>query len=106
MKRIKSPNSDAALARNAFDWLFSGTYIAESPTRRDPRVARALMPKRQRRYRIVVEGPMPEDLAERCAEVWRDVRLAAQHAAVAARRAQERQALGEAGSVPRRPRGA
>ena len=54
------------------------------------------MPKRERRYRVVVEGPTPDDLAERCAAVWRDIRLAAQHAVVAARRVQEPQAPGEA----------
>ena len=42
-------------------------------------------PRRARAYRVVIEGPAPEDLAERCAQVWRDVRLAAQHA-VGARR--------------------
>ena len=52
------------------------------------------MPKRERRYRVVVEGPTPEDLAERCAAVWRDIRLAAQHAVVAARRVQGPKAPG------------
>lgn len=54
------------------------------------------MPKRERGYRVVVEGPLPEDLAERCAAVWRDIRLAAEHAVVAARRVQEAKAPGGA----------
>ena len=58
------------------------------------------MPKRERRYRVVVEGPTPEDLAERCAAVWRDIRLASQHAVMAARRVQEPQTPGKGGGKP------
>ena len=47
------------------------------------------MPRRERPYRVVVEGAVPEDLAERCAQAWLDILLVAQHA-VAARRVQER----------------
>ena len=38
------------------------------------------MVKRARPYRILVEGDLPPDMAARCAEVWRDIRIAALHA--------------------------
>ena len=41
------------------------------------------MPKHERPYRVAVDGPVPADLDERCAAVWRDIWLAAQHAVVA-----------------------
>ena len=38
------------------------------------------MPPREPHYHIAIEGPVPEDLARRCAQAWSDIRLAAQHA--------------------------
>ena len=69
-------------------------YIEAHP---DPDWKRTAVPRREHRYRVVVEGPAPEDLAERCAQAWLDIRLAAQHAA-AARRVQERR-LGDGDSA-------
>ena len=42
-------------------------------------MGRSRMARREPRYRVVIEGPTPEDLAERCAQVWIDIRLAAKH---------------------------
>ena len=47
--------------------------------------------KRERRYRVALDGPPPADLAKRCAQTWADIRLAAQHAAVTSRQVQEPQ---------------
>ena len=52
---------------------------------------------RERAYKIVIEGVVPRDLAERCAGVWADVRIAAQHTVVPARRVQERKGSGSPG---------
>ena len=62
------------------------------------------MPSRQRRNRVIIDGLGPEDLAARCAMVWADIRLVAQHA-VAATRAAEQTDLQTHRSTAARPPG-
>ena len=67
------------------------------------------MPRRERRYRVIVDGPAPADLGERCAATWCELLEVVEHNRALQRHASEHGAhaiqddLGEDASGDREP---